>query len=52
MNEINMSHSGVQKYIFCKNCNSSFNISCTGSHKRLWIQYGLWLEMTEKAFSV
>ena len=35
-----------------KNGIKSFNISCTGSHKRLWIRYVLCLEMIGRVFLV
>ena len=43
-----MSHLDVQKYICYENDVNSFNFSCTGSHKRLWIV--LCQEMTGRVF--
>ena len=31
---------------------NNFNFSCTGLHKRFWMQYVIWLEMAERVFSV
>ena len=47
-----MSHSDLQKYFFNKNSINSFNFSCAGSHKRLWIHYVQSLEITGRIFSV
>ena len=46
-----MSHSDVQKGISHENGIMSFNILCTGSHKRLWMYYVFWLEMAGRIVS-
>ena len=47
-----MSHLDAQKYNCFKNGSNSFNVSCTGSHKRLRIRFVLYLEMTGGVFLV
>ena len=47
-----MSHLDIQKCIYNKNGINSFNCSCTGSPKRLWIDYVLCLEMAGRIFLV
>ena len=51
-NEVNMSHSDIQKYISFKNGINSFKFSCTGSHKILWTHYVLYLQMSGRIFSI
>ena len=43
----------MNESVFAKQKNSinSFNFSCIGSSKRLWIQYELLLEMSGRVFS-
>ena len=47
-----MSHSDVEKYVYYKNNMNSFNFSCTGSYKRMWIYYILHLEKTRRVLLV
>ena len=42
----------MQKYISYKNGYSSFDISCTGSPKKLQIHFVLFLEMTGRVFLI
>ena len=47
-----MTQLDVQKYTCSKNGFNSLNFSSTGSHKSLWMHYGLCLEMTGREFLI
>ena len=49
----NISYPDVKKSIFSIKIGvNSINVSYTGLHKRLWIHYVIWLEITGSMFSI
>ena len=51
-NDMNMRHSDVEKYVYCRTNYEYYSFLCAGSHRRYGIHYSLRMKTEGRVFPV